>query len=56
MLAHVRIAPWDPSGYTCAVIAFGWCPPSIEEVVKIKSPNLFQVENNKMGRDIKGLF
>jgi hypothetical protein len=40
----------------CAVIAFRRCPPSIEEAAKIKSPNLFQVENNKMSRDVKGSF
>jgi hypothetical protein len=40
----------------CAVIVFGWCPPSIEEVAKIKSPNPFQSENNEMSRDVKGLF
>jgi hypothetical protein len=54
--AHMRTAPWNPGGYTYAVIAFRRCPPSIEEATKIKSPNLFQVESNKMSRDVKGLF
>jgi hypothetical protein len=54
--AHVRSAPWHPGGYTCAIIAFIQCPPSIEEAAKIKSPNLFQVENNKLCRNVKGLF
>jgi hypothetical protein len=54
--AHVRTAPWHPVGYTCAIIAFRRCPPSIEEAAKIKSPNLFQVENNKLSQDVKGLF
>ena len=54
--AHMRTAPWDPGSYTYAVIAFEQCPPSIEEATKIKSPNLFQVESNKMRRDVKGLF
>jgi hypothetical protein len=40
----------------CAIIAFIQCPPSIEEAAKIKSPNLFQVENNKLCRNVKGLF
>ena len=40
--AHVRTAPWDPGGYTCAIIAFRRCPPSIEEAVKIKSPIYFR--------------
>jgi hypothetical protein len=40
----------------CAVIACAWCPPSIEEAAKIKSPNLFQIENNKMSLDVKDLF
>ena len=50
------LLPWDLGGYTCPDIAFEWCPPTIEEVAKIKSPNLFQVENNKMRRDVKSLF
>jgi hypothetical protein len=33
-----------------------WCPTSIEEATKIKSPNLFQVDNKKISRDVKGLF
>jgi hypothetical protein len=53
---HLPHAPCNPSGCTCAVIVFGWCPPSIEEVAKIKSPNPFQSENNEMSRDVKGLF
>ena len=39
-----------------AIIAFRRCPPSIEEATKIKSPNPFQVESNKMSRDVKGSF
>jgi hypothetical protein len=40
--AHVRTAPWDPGGYTCAIIAFRRFPPSIEEAAKIKSPIYFR--------------
>jgi hypothetical protein len=40
----VRTTPWDPGGCTCELIT---CPPSVEEAAKIKSENLFQIENNK---------
>ena len=42
--------------YTCAIIAFRRCPPSIEEATKIKSSYLFRAENNKMNQDVKKLF
>jgi hypothetical protein len=59
--AHVRTAPWHPGGKLVIRVqslrsdgVHG--PPSIEEATKIKSQNLFQVKNNKLSRDIKGLF
>ena len=54
-LQEFRPSPWHPGGYTCAIIVFRQCPPSIEEAAKIKSPNLFQVENNILSQDVKGL-
>jgi hypothetical protein len=41
-----RWSPWDPGG---------WCPPYVQGL-KLKSPNLFLVENNKTSRDVKSLF
>jgi hypothetical protein len=38
LLYAVQTMPWDPGGCTCVVIEFEWCPPSIEEAAKIKSP------------------
>ena len=51
-----RWCPWDLGGCLRATYASGWCPPSIEEAAKIKSSHLFSVDNNKISRDVKGLF
>jgi hypothetical protein len=34
---------------------YGWCPPYLKGS-KIKSRNHIQVQNNKISRDVKGLF
>jgi hypothetical protein len=41
-----RWSPWDPGG--------GWCLPSGSHT--IKSLSLFQIKNNQISRDVKGLF
>jgi hypothetical protein len=41
-----RWSPWDPGG--------GWCLPSWSHT--IKSPSLFQIKNNQINQDVKGLF
>ena len=51
-----RWSPWDPGGCRRTGPLRRWCPPSVQEATKIKSPSLFQVENNKISRDVKGLF
>jgi hypothetical protein len=49
-----RWSPWDPGGRTHAPSSCGWCLPSRSHT--IKSLNLFQIKNNQISRDVKGLF
>jgi hypothetical protein len=47
-------SPWDPGGRTHATSSCGWCLPSGSHT--IKSLSLFQIKNNQISRDVKGLF
>jgi hypothetical protein len=49
-----RWSPWDPGGRTHATSSCGWCLPSGSHT--IKSLSLFQIKNNQIRRDVKGLF
>jgi hypothetical protein len=51
-----QTTPWDLGGSTHAGPTCGWCPPYVPEAAKIKSPNLCRGEDNKMSRDVNGLF
>jgi hypothetical protein len=49
-----RWSPWDPGGRTHATWSCESCLPSGS--CTIKSRSLFQIKNNQISRDVKGLF
>jgi hypothetical protein len=53
-LLSFRWSSWDPGGRTHATSSCGWCLPS--ESHTIKSLSLFQIKNNQISQDVKGLF
>jgi hypothetical protein len=53
-LLSFRWSPWDPGGRTHATSSCGWWLPSGSHI--IKSLSVFQIKNNQISRDVKGLF
>lgn len=50
-----RWRPWDPGGCTCTGSSHGGCPTYLQEL-EIKSCIPIPGQNNKLSRDVKGLF
>jgi hypothetical protein len=53
-LLWFRWSPRDPGGRTHETSSCGWC--LLSESHTIKSLSLFQIKNNQIRRDVKGLF
>jgi hypothetical protein len=50
----IQMVSMDPCGRTRATSSCGWCLPLISHTIKSRS--LFQIKNNQISRDVKGLF